>query len=532
MAIIPLTLRSDYWDTFKIQDSDLEFLYNYLLEAETPLTSQELIAALIWERIKNEKKALENQVLSEGKIYLPKDDYEVGQKLIFPVFHWKTGRVTGVRPGNNPEVPTFNVIEVAMEGGEKHQFASHLADHRLNEPLTVKLDDPLLDPNLVMERYGEELAENLEESLSTNPDLVRIARRWFPRALLVDVNIGHLNLAEAVLDMMGGGPVATKTILDQIELPTDVNLKLTEFSLNLALQEDGRFDEVGPAGEVTWFLKRLEPEQVQQTPVYLRYNPVNYDRSLLTQDMLALEAELDDELTQTEQGKAPQIQEATIRLTYPHWRAGTLPISNRIQRLFPTAYESQRIQFTLVLGEEGQRVSAWVVRQNRYVFGLREWYIAHNIIPGSLIHIRKSKTPGEVMVQAEKRRPTREWIRTVLVGADGGIVFAMLKQNVVTNFDERMVIAVPDVEGVDQVWEQSSRQRLSFENAVTNTMRELSKLNLQGHVHAQELYSAVNIIRRSPPGPIFSTLASRPWFIHVGDLYYRVDEEALEERKG
>jgi hypothetical protein len=47
-------------------------------------------------------------------------------------------------------------------------------------------------------------------------------------------------------------------------------------------------------------------------------------------------------------------------------------------------------------------------------------------------------------VHVDGRRSNREWVRTVLVGSDGGIVYAMLKQIVEANFDERMSIAVPD----------------------------------------------------------------------------------------
>jgi hypothetical protein len=59
---------------------------------------------------------------------------------------------------------------------------------------------------------------------------------------------------------------------------------------------------------------------------------------------------------------------------------------------------------------------------------------------------------------------------------------------------------------------------------VVNTVRELAKLNPQSHVHASELYANVNIIRRCPPGPILALLASRPWFVHVGDLHFRFDD--------
>jgi hypothetical protein len=69
------------------------------------------------------------------------------------------------------------------------------------------------------------------------------------------------------------------------------------FSLDLALQEDLRFDEVGPAGEVLWHLHRLEPPEVLEAPVYLRYKEIEHDRDLLTDDMLDLERELDDELS-------------------------------------------------------------------------------------------------------------------------------------------------------------------------------------------------------------------------------------------
>ena len=78
--------------------------------------------------------------------------------------------------------------------------------------------------------------------------------------------LGHLNLVEAILDMAGGGPSPTQPLLEQIGLASNTNSKLVEFSLDHALQEDPRFDEVGPSGEILWFLHRLEPEGVLQTP--------------------------------------------------------------------------------------------------------------------------------------------------------------------------------------------------------------------------------------------------------------------------
>lgn len=523
---VTLTMDEGYWESFKLQEQDIEFIYNYLLETETPLTPQELVAALIDEHIRHQKIELERQRTSGGDLYQPKGTYKSRQKLIFPALNWQRGEVVGIRPGRNPELGDFQVIQVAFADGNQHEFAAALANHTLNNPPKIEDDATLLDKQSILDQFGEELSAALEEELETNPDFVRIAGRWFPRALLLDINLGHLNLAEAVLDMAGGGPLSTTEVLKQIELTTDANANLVEFSLDLALQEDPRFDEVGPSGDVLWYLQRLEPSEVLQPPTYLRYAGIEYDRSLLTREMLTLEQDLDDELSPLD--ARYQHQESEIRLIFPHWASGTLPLSARVRHLFPTAYEAPRVRFMLVDGDTGEKFPGWVVREKRYVYGLKDWYAARGVAPGSILHIRKGKAPGEVIVQTESRRSSREWIRTVLVGSDGGIVFAMLKQIVSAPFDERMAIAVPDKEAVDQVWQHTQKEQPPFERMVVIIVRELSKLNPQSHVHAIELYAALNVIRRCPPGPILALLASRPWFSHVGDLHYRLSDSEYE----
>jgi hypothetical protein len=530
MTIALLTLRNDYWETFEFADKDLEFLYNHLLEIETPLTSQELVRAVVSERIRTEKEALQSQQQAAGKIYLPKDHYALGDQLLFPAMEWKQGEVVGLREGRNPDLPPFDVIEVKFNEGDREHFAANLPEHPLNKPLDINLDDPNLNTDTVINQYGQKLIDGLNEELESNPDLVRIAGRWFPRALLVDVNVGYLNLAEALLDMEAGGPLPTQKILEQIELPTDTNLKLTEFSLNLALQEDGRFDEVGPAGEVLWFLRRLEPTGVREVPTYLRHHGVDYNREQLGPMLDELETSVADELI-PQKPVTEQLKEVTISLIYPHWRAGTLPLTRKLAQMFPTAIESPRVRFTFVDADSKEHFSGWVVRPNQYVYGLRTWYEDIGLIPGSLIRIRQSSQPGEVIVKVDKKRPTREWIRTALVGVDGGLVFAMLKQNTSASYDDRMVIAIPDIAVMDKLWEQDSKHRIPLEQKVLTMMRELTKLSPQGHVHAQELYAAVNIVRRTPPGPILNLLVTKPWANHLGDLYFRLNEENQEENE-
>ena len=241
----------------------------------------------------------------------------------------------------------------------------------------------------------------------------------------------------------------------------------------------------------------------------------------MTEEMLALEQELNDELSPL-LGAYRHLEEGQVRLIFPHWRSGTLPLSMHIRHLFPTAYEAPRIRFMLLDGDTGNKFpGGWCVRSvtcTGWRIGMRT-----GVMPGSIIGCVRVK-PGEVIVRMDSRRSSREWIRTVLVGSDGGIVFAMLKQIVETPYDERMAIAVPDVDALDDVWERMQKEQPPFERIVVNMVRELAKLNPQSHVHASELYAAINIVRRCPPGPILALLASRPWFSHVGDLHFRLSD--------
>lgn len=522
-------ITEDYWNNFQLEELDLEYLYNHLLEIESPQTPQELLAALIDERIRIEKIGLKEQRTKSAKIYFPGDVYHQEDVIAFPLFNWEKGKVISSRPGKNPDFARFSVITVEMENGDKRLFASGLEDHALNQKnYDVSSDNPNLDANKVLERFGDDLLEQLNQELAQNSELVRIAGRWFPRSLLVDVNIGHLNMAEALLDMEQGGPMPTHTILEQVELPTDVNLKLTEFSLNLALQEDSRFDEVGPAGEILWYLKRLEPEFVQKLPLYLKYTPFESpisdkgDISSILSDKIY--DELESDLAPTEKE-----EEVSLSLLYPHWRTGTLPLAGNMKYLFPTAYEAPRVRFLFLDQNQDKKFAGWIIRNDRYIFGLKDWYNSLNLIPGSLIKIRRGKNPGEVIVRTDPHRPIRDWIRTALVGADGGVVFAMLKQMVPAAFDERMVIAVPDVAALDRAWETTNHSRIPLEKTVIKMMRELAKLNPQGHINLIELYAAINIIRRCPPSPLFDLLSNRSWAKYLGDLYFRFDESVKEE---
>lgn len=527
MVFVEIELSESYWKTLEITQQDIEYLYSYLLEKETPLPSDKLSESLIKERIKSEKEKLQEKQKQNGEIYLPKMAYEVGEKVQFPAMNWVSGVVSDVRNGNNPELPEFNVMTVDLENGKQREFATNLEDHQLNQTTTTAEDTSEEDTQEILDKFGDEITAKLEQKLDESKDLVRIGANWFPKSLLIEFNVGHLNLAEAVLDMHEGGPLEVDRLLKEIDVDTDDPKELVRFSLNYALQEDPRFDEVGPSGVVQWFLNRLEPEYVRERPIQLIPSPADYDRSVMTEEMVKVEQQISDELIEPIDEYLPKSQpkEASIVLNYPHWRIGSIPLTPISRQFFPTAIETPRVKFKLI-DPAGEEISAWVVRPYSYVYGLKEYYDENELMPGSILTIKHGKQPGEVIIQPKKKRTNREWIRTLLIGADGGVVFAMLKQTITADFNERMAIAVPSVQVLDELWQKRSNNPHPLKKVMITAMRELAKLNPQGHIHSVELYAAVNCIQRFSPGAIFSTLASDPDFTAVGDLYFRLTENS------
>jgi hypothetical protein len=300
-----------------------------------------------------------------------------------------------------------------------------------------------------------------------------------------------------------------------------VDQKLLEFSFDLALQEDKRFDEVGPTGLTQWFLKDAEPIDVKEIPLYLKYTPRDYSFDGLDQYMTLFESNLLDEHEPME-GQGRFSDKAIISLPFPHWRAGTLPLSSSLKQLFPSAYEAPRIMFTFHDLTADERFPGWVVRESRYISGLEKWYKKNNLLPGSLVSLEKSDIPGEIKINYEKSRQNKEWLKTVLVGSDHGIVFAMLKHPITANFNERMAVAIPDIDAVDEIWRNRIYEKESIDKTIIRIMRELAKLNPQRQVHAQELYAAVNVVRRCPPSLVLFHLLKSNQVERLGDLYFRI----------
>jgi len=154
------------------------------------------------------------------------------------------------------------------------------------------------------------------------------------------------------------------------------------------------------------------------------------------------------------------------------------------------------------------------------VYGLADYYRKYRIPVGAYIIVDRMDDPTRVMVTHSMRRPRTEWVRMAKVEGNR-LLFDIQRRSIGAGYDELMVISADDMDSIEALWQSLSRSQKSLADLLRDLVPELAKLNPQGTVHAKTLYSAVNLLRRCPPGPMFATLIERPEFEYVGDGYWR-----------
>ena len=517
------TQTTQYWQELTIDDTDLVFLDDLFLHKECPLSTDELTLATIRHRCEAEETLVRRE-LDKGKIYQPKETHALGDHLVFPALDFAVGTVVGVRPGNNPEHGSFSVIQVEFDKKSKaREFASQLASsHPLNLDGGVDAllwSEDSLTPEELFELYGPGVRQKLVERLDASEGMVQLGDFWISRAMMADIHIGHLNIAEAVIDI-SSQPLPTEVLLKELDLPAEISPTVQGFSLEHALAHDKRFIDVGSTGNVLWHLTRLVPAEVLYPPRRLQYSSIPYDRSTLGEELLQLEREIDDEASEL---IAPpgmdRVPSVTVVLTYPHRRIGTLPLTAKTSSVFPRG-TTQHTLITLVDAPSGRRMPGWVDHRNRYVYGLEEWYQTNQIPVGAFIELERTDDPFRVVIGFKPRRMRREWVRVAeVVGNE--LQFSVRKMPIACEYDETMLVWAEGPAEIDALWIEAEETNKPLAEIIKNVFLELAKLNPHGTVHAKTVYSAVNIVRRCPPAPIFAELISNPAFTHIANVHWR-----------
>ncbi len=530
-VLLTLTQRKTqtptYWqEQFTVSSQDIEFVYNQVLE-ENRLFDLDNIAIAIVSRQCHAEELKARTELHQGKLYQPKETFAVGEQVIFPALDFALGTIQYDRPGHHPEYGDITVMGVSFDGeATPREFVANFDfPHALNvdEAQSLATFQGLLAPEELYETYKEFILPKVRAALHGSHDFVEFHDQYFLRDLLLDFHEGLFNIADAAIDI-NNGPLSADALVEQMGLAEQGITDVMRFSVNYRLDQDERFDDVGPTGQVLWYLERLEPPEVHHPPRRLQpAGSQSYDPALFGEDLRALLAEIDDEVTDPADIPPldPDVESITLVLNYPHRRVGTLPLTPKTLPFFPTSRYNP-VRFDFVDRRSGSTFPGWTVLNHNYVFGLDEWYNKNKLPVGAYITLKRTDNPMRVIIDYPSVRTQRDWVRTATVTGNR-LGFQMNKEPISGKYDELMIIAEANSAEIDQVWINMQARDNSLYELLRHLFPELSKLNPQSTVHAKTLYSAVNVVYRTSPGVVFQALVTHDSFVFMKNGYWIFD---------
>ena len=156
------------------------------------------------------------------------------------------------------------------------------------------------------------------------------------------------------------------------------------------------------------------------------------------------------------------------------------------------------------------------------MYGLEDCYTQNEIPIGGFISLRPGPEPGVILLNYDRRRGQREWVRLASVENDR-LEFDLERRTISCGYDDLLIVGTDFVAAVDALWRRAESRDRPIVSLLYEIFPELAALNPQQTIHAKTLYSAIQLLRRMPPGPLFAELVKNPSFISVGDHYWQYE---------
>ncbi|MCI0490993.1 MAG: hypothetical protein L0229_30760 [Blastocatellia bacterium] len=250
-------LDEEFWrDEFVVREDQVTGIEHYLIRVEHPVPEKELAEILVRYTLEIEED------FAFARVYSPEQVYGKGEKLAFirpeGILY---GEILNVRKGSHAEWGHYDKIDVCFEGEDSwHPYVSNCpalplrfvgTGSTVNDRKTRS--DPITPGQLVMQ-YQEPIFRQLRHSLASDDRFVCYEGTWFLSAMLVPVNLEHV---EECL-RLAREPLPANVILDKVLPGGAKNMKqeAREFSLAFTLEADKkhRFKRLDHNGKTLWAL--------------------------------------------------------------------------------------------------------------------------------------------------------------------------------------------------------------------------------------------------------------------------------------
>jgi len=537
-------LDGHYWrERFQATKDDINFLHGLIRQENSPRNIDNLIYHLVLRRCGLSPKddpllSLLAELPIEVDIYQPLNDYRLGQEIFFANLNcertfgpnldcvwWKEGEPhccrIGTVIGRLPKSPvSFKGHRPFLQGAVQVRFAqctrekAFACDLDPRDPYTRSIQ---ITPKLtsiqglgvaIVHDFGRLIKDKLVPALERDPRFTRFGDEWF-LAQLKSQEVERLVEEASEQLLRTPVPVEAADVLDTV-LDQMPKTSTTVFEVNQAIEQTGKFRKVGKRDKARWVPDTAIWPPPPGKPKQMRIPPVRSEIQIgtrrLPRDLQQVLDTIEDELQELV-GTYRRVSQVEFAITASHRFHGTLPLTQRTRGIFPPGNADASVTF--IDARSGECMPGGFSPQNRYAWGLAEWYDNYLIPAGGKIRLERTEVEGRIKIDYVPNREGKTyWIRIVSYDQQTGKLTAKTRKHTpLCEID-------PDLLMHGMIFED----RKAMEKEATMSIFDVICLAFPvlaeqgGSVHYKQLFNCVNYVRRCSPYTVFAELSSRPCF--------------------
>jgi hypothetical protein len=515
-------LDEGYWrERFQVTKDDIDSIRRLIEQENSPRNIDNLIYCLVLHRcgLSLKDDPLINLVAElpiDVDIYQPLNDYNLGQLIFFanPGINQK-GRVVGKCPCSvAPKDFPKKLIEVHFEG--QHRTRSFVCDLDHRDPLvkTVVVCEGLTSQGAfaaaIQGRFGKFIKDKLVLALKCDPRFTYFGDEWF-LAQLTSQEVEELVEKAGEQLARACTPLEAADILDAVLAQEVPKTSTTVFEVNRAIEQTGKFRKVGKRDKARWVPDTAIWPPPPGKPKQMRIPPVRSEIQMgtrqLPRDLQQMLDTIEDELQEPVEAYR-RISQVEFAITASHRLYGTLPLTRRTRGIFPPGDADAPVTFIDARSDE--HIPGGFSPQDRYAWGLAEWYDNYGIPAGGKIRLERTDVEGEIKIDyvlADKGVETC-WFRKVSYDQSTDKLSAVtIKRTYWCEVDKDLLMHGVIFEDPHAMQKEATKSIFDLMCQVFPVLAE------QGEsVHCKTLFNCVNLVRRCSPYTVFAELSSRPCF--------------------
>ncbi len=515
-------LDENYWQKrFRVSRDDLNFLHDLIKQGNSPRNIDNLVYRLLLHLNGISPKDdplidLMAELPIDVDIYQPLNDYSIGQRVFFakPDINRKA-QVVGKRPPVPSQGSDYCNVDVCfLDNGEKRTFICDL-DPRDPYVQSIMVGKDLTSigarTSAIMRRFGRLIKDKLVPTLERDSRFTWFGDEWFLAEL--ESHKAERLVEEASEQLVRvHTPVEAADVLDTVLTQTQLpKTSTTVFEVNRAIERTRRFRKVGKRDKAHWLPDIIIWPPPPGKPKQLRIPPVRSEIRMgiqqLPHDLQQILDTIEDEVQETTEVYR-KVSQVEFAITASHRHHGTLPLTQRTRGVFPPGDADAPVTF--IDARSGELIPGGFSPQDRYAWGLAEWYVNYLIPAGGKIRLERTEVDGEIKIDymPASRGQETHWLRQVIYDqSTGELRSTTVKRTYLCEVDKDLLLHGMIFEDPQAMLKEATKSIFDVMCLAFPALAETDE-----SVHCKTLFNCVNLVRRCSPYTVFARPSLCPCF--------------------